>query len=59
MEAGEHDLAREMSALEKDEEQAKLGIEAELRAEHAGLEPERPPAWRSEPAPPGEPPPGQ
>ncbi len=45
--AEERELERELAAFETSKERAKLDIEAEWRAEHAGHEPERPPAWRA------------
>jgi hypothetical protein len=41
-------LEREMADFEKGEEQTKREIEAELRREHWGLEPERPLDWEGQ-----------
>ena len=46
MAAQERELEREMEVLEQDEERAERDIEDELRREHMGHDPERPPAWR-------------
>jgi hypothetical protein len=45
--AEERELERELADFETSKERAKLDIETEWRAEHAGHEPERPPAWRA------------
>jgi hypothetical protein len=45
MEAEEREMERAMRAFEDDADQAKRYIKAELRREHWGHEPERPPAW--------------
>lgn len=39
------DLEREMKQFEDAEEHAEAQIEEELRREHSGHEPERPPVW--------------
>ena len=41
----ERDLEREMTEFEDAEERAEKQIEEELRREHWGHEPERPPVW--------------
>jgi hypothetical protein len=41
----ERDLEREMKEFEDAEESAEKQIEEELRREHWGHEPERPPVW--------------
>lgn len=45
MEDEERELERAMSAFEEDADQAKRHIEGELREEHGGHDPPRPPAW--------------
>jgi hypothetical protein len=45
MAAEERELEREMASLEVDEEHVKQEIEAELRREHMGLDPERRLGW--------------
>jgi hypothetical protein len=47
MAADEHDLARGLDAFKQDLEHAEHTIEAELRAEHSGHDPERPVSWRA------------
>ncbi len=44
----ERRLEREMEDYDKREEEAKRHIEAELRKEHWGHEPERRPSWEEE-----------
>ena len=45
MARGERDLEREGKEFEDAEERAEKQIEEELRREHWGHEPERPPVW--------------
>jgi len=47
--AEEHRLDRQLEHLGEAEGAAKRDIEAELRREHWGLEPERPLAWEEHP----------
>ncbi len=46
MAAEERELQRQLDSFDDDEERTKREIEAELRREHSGHDPERPPAWR-------------
>jgi hypothetical protein len=45
----ERRLAHELQTLAADEERAEVEIEAEIRVEHWGLEPERPLTWKDRP----------
>ena len=47
MAAEARQLAREMKDFEDAEQQVEREIEGELRKEHWGLEPERPPNWQA------------
>ncbi len=47
MDAVERALERRLHEFEHDEAETKRSIEAELRREHQGREPERPPSWRT------------
>jgi len=47
MAAEQREMERAMRAFEEDADQAKRFIKAELRKEHWGHEPERPPAWEA------------
>ena len=49
MAAEEQRLEQEMKDFEAAEERTKKAIEAELREEHWGHDPPRPPAWRERP----------
>jgi hypothetical protein len=50
MAAEEREMERAMEAFEDDADQAKRQIEAELRKEHWGRTPERPPGWERSPS---------
>jgi hypothetical protein len=58
MAAEERELEHELEHLTEDVEQAERAIERELRSEHWGHDPERPPSWRAEDGAPDDRPPG-
>jgi hypothetical protein len=49
MKQQERRLAHELQTLAADEERAEVEIEAEIRVEHWGHEPERPLTWKDRP----------